>query len=272
MAGSTADNSTLNRKKTFTYVPSTPPAELIESTSYSLDFTSRKFLHIGFDLSEKLQVVVHLLTSSRYVYFTTDFMKKIFGFMGHILSFISDTPQKYKRVIFYEDEKIKLSIMMYSGENVLVIETKNCDGCRVLIVRKEVFTALLIIKQYEEIVEYLDKKCRQHKSPPKTVDEMVVFIKNIQDDRVVKSIPYFSNQIQMCAAEQLAESSLHQRASNSHEYSNETTVVSPMSSPTPMSPPTPMSTPPPTLPPPSFTIQSPSRAVDENDGPLHFNR
>ncbi|KAE9530125.1 hypothetical protein AGLY_011587 [Aphis glycines] len=197
-------------------------------------------------------------------------MKKIFGFMGHILSFISDTPQKYKRVIFYEDEKMKLSSMMYSGENVLVIETKNRDGCR-SIVRKEVFTALLIIKQYEEIVEYLDKKCRQHKSPPKTVNEMVVFYKNIQDDRVDKSIPNFSNQIQMCAAEQLAESLLHQTANNSHEYSNETTVISPMSSPTPMSPPTPMSTPPPTSPPPSFTMQSPSRAVDENDGPLHIN-
>ncbi|XP_050065767.1 uncharacterized protein LOC126554778 [Aphis gossypii] len=236
MAGSIADNCALYKKKTFTYVPPTPPAELIESTSYTLDFASRKFVHIGFDPSEKLQVVVHLLTSSRYVHITTDFMKKIFGFMGHILSFISDTPQKYKRVIFYEDEKMKLSSMMYSGENVLVIETKNRDGCRVLlnrgnllrlqylecsifesIVRKEVFTALLIIKQYEEIVEYLDKKCRQHKSPPKTVDEMVVFIKNIQDDRVVKSIPNFSNQIQMCAAEQLAESLLHHRANISHE-------------------------------------------------------
>ncbi|XP_050063917.1 uncharacterized protein LOC126552868 isoform X1 [Aphis gossypii] len=288
MAGSIADNSALYKKKTFTYVPPTPPAELIESTSYTLDFASRKFVHIGFDPSEKLQVVVHLLTSSRYVHITTDFMKKIFGFMGHILSFISDTPQKYKRVIFYEDEKMKLSSMIYSGENVLVIETNNRDGCRVLlnrgdllrlqylecsifesIVRKEVFTALLIIKQYEEIVEYLDKKCRQHKSPPKTVDEMVVFIKNIQDDRVVKSVPNFYNQIQMCAAEQLAESLLHQNIS--HEYSNETTVISPMSSPTPMSPPTSMSTPPPTSPPPSFTMQSPSRAVDENDGPLHFN-
>ncbi|KAE9536200.1 hypothetical protein AGLY_007423 [Aphis glycines] len=124
----------------------------------------------------------------------------------------------------------------------------------------------LAVSSCGEILEYLDKKCRQHKSPPKTVDEMVVFIKNIQDDRVVKSIPNFSNQIQMCAAEQLAETLLHQRANNTHEYSNETAVISPMSSPTPMSPPTPMSTPPP-----SFTMQSPSRAVDENDGPLHFN-
>ncbi|KAF0761700.1 Uncharacterized protein FWK35_00004121 [Aphis craccivora] len=102
--------------------------------------------------------------------------------------------------------------MMYSGENVLVIKDKNRGGRRVLlnrgdllrfkyfkcsifesIVSEEVFIAPLVIKQHEEIVEYLDKKCAQHKSPPKTVDEM------------------------MCAAEQLAKSLLNQRASNSHE-------------------------------------------------------
>jgi hypothetical protein len=236
MAGSIEDNKALYKKHTFTYVPPKPPTELIESTSYTLDFAARKFVHIGIDPSEKLQVVVHLLTSSRHVHITTDFLKKIFSYMGHILSFILDTPQKYKRVIFYEDEKMKLSSMMYSGENVLVIEAKNRDGCRVLlnradlirlqylecsifesIVRKEVFTAPLVIKQYEEIVVYLDKKCTQHNSPLKNVDEMIVFIKNIQDDRVVKSIPNFTNQIQMCAAEQLAESLLNQRANNSHK-------------------------------------------------------
>ncbi|KAF0750966.1 Uncharacterized protein FWK35_00014215 [Aphis craccivora] len=65
--------------------------------------------------------------------------------------------------------------MMYNGKNVLVIKAKNRDGCR-SIVRKEVIIAPLVIKQYEEIVKYLDKKCSQHKSPPKTVDEMEMSI------------------------------------------------------------------------------------------------
>ncbi|KAE9536177.1 hypothetical protein AGLY_007400 [Aphis glycines] len=114
MTGSISDNAVLYKKKTSTYVP---PTELIESTSYTLDFAAH-------------------------------FMKKIFGFMGHILSFISDTPHKYKRVIFYEDEKMKLSRMMYSGENVLVIETKNRDGCRVLLNRGD-----LLRLQYLELAE-----------------------------------------------------------------------------------------------------------------------
>lgn len=63
-----------------------------------------------------------------------------------MLSFILDTPQKYKPVIFYEDDKIKLWNMMYSGENVLVIEAKNRDGCRVLSNRAD-----LIPLQYFEL-------------------------------------------------------------------------------------------------------------------------
>ncbi|XP_050066079.1 uncharacterized protein LOC126555165 [Aphis gossypii] len=283
MAGSIADNTTFYKKKTYTYVPPSPPAELIDPLSYTIDFAARKFLQIGIDPSEKFQVVVHVLTSSRYVLITVDLMKKIFSYMGNILSFILATPHKYKRIIFYEDEKNKLSSMMYSGENVLVMEAKNREGCRVLlnradlmrlqylekcifetIVRKEVFAVPLVMKQYDEIVQYIDKKCAQQKSSPNNVHDMVIFIKNIQVDGVVKSIPNFSNQIQMCAAEQLSESLLNQRANNSHEFFNKTRIISPISSPTPMSPPVLLSPPPS----PIYAIKS---SVDENDGPSFFN-
>ncbi|KAE9542917.1 hypothetical protein AGLY_002828 [Aphis glycines] len=255
MAGSIADNTTLYKKKTYTYVPPSPPAELIDSLSYTIDFAARKFLQIGIDPSEKFQVVVHVLTSSRYVLITVDLMKKIFSYMGNILSFILATPHKYKRIIFYEDEKNKLSSMMYSGENLLVMEAKNREGCRVLLNRADLMR-----------LQYLEKykKCAQQKSSPNNVHDMTIFIKNIQVDGVVKSIPNFSNQIQMCAAEQLSESLLNQRANNSHEFFNKTRIISPISSPTPMSPPV-LMTPPPS---PIFAIKS---SVDENDGPSFFN-
>jgi len=76
MAGSIEDNAALYKKKTCTYVPPTPPAELIESTSYTLDFAARKFVHIGILPSSSFIIMEHILTSSRYVHLTTDFLRK----------------------------------------------------------------------------------------------------------------------------------------------------------------------------------------------------
>ncbi|KAL4090176.1 hypothetical protein QTP88_025075 [Uroleucon formosanum] len=156
--------------------------------------------------------------------------------MGHILSFILDTPQKYKRFVFLETEFHKISSMVYGGENVLVIETKTQDGCRVLlnradiirlqylesrifesIVRKEEYTAPLIIKQSEEFATYIYEKCDRLKSPPANLQDMLIFIKNMQDDRTDKTSPNLVGQIQICAAVQLAESVLNRM---SHESQN----------------------------------------------------
>ncbi|KAL4104853.1 hypothetical protein QTP88_020129 [Uroleucon formosanum] len=155
--------------------------------------------------------------------------------MGHILSFILDAPQKYKRFVFLETEFHKISSMVYGRENVLVIETKTQDGCRVLlnradiirlylepcifesITRQEVYTAPLIIKQSEEFVTYIYKKCDRLKSSPTNFQDMLIFIKNVQDDRTEKSSPNLVCQIKMCAAVQLAESVLNRM---SHEPQN----------------------------------------------------
>jgi len=47
MAGSIEDNAALYKKKAFTYVAPSPPADLIETTSYTLDFKARKFIQVG---------------------------------------------------------------------------------------------------------------------------------------------------------------------------------------------------------------------------------
>lgn len=223
MAGSIEDNVALYKKKTFTYIPPSPPTALIESTSYTLDFAARKFIHIGIDPSSNFKTVVHILTSSRYVYITSDFMKKIFSFMGHILSFILDTPQSYKRTIFIENDSYKLSSMVYNRENVLVIESKTEDGCRVLLNRgdliqlqklewsiyssiqeKDIYIKPKIVDQMNQYSEYiLLEKMPQVDSRPENVHEMYIFINNVEVRQ--SSQNQFINQIKLCAPTQLAE-------------------------------------------------------------------
>jgi len=100
MAGAVANMSDIWKKKLFKYTPPTPPAELIESTSYTTDFTNRKFVHINIDPTENFQVAIHLLTSSRHVNISLDFLRRIFSLMGNILSFVLEEPEKYKRTLF----------------------------------------------------------------------------------------------------------------------------------------------------------------------------
>jgi hypothetical protein len=128
--------------------------------------------------------------------------------MGNILSFILDVPQKYKRNLFLETEIISLSSMVYQGENVLVIESKKKEGCRVLlnradlmklqylewsihetVVRKSTLIRPVVLSQFQIIGDYIDKKFTNVKSPPKNIDEMIIFIKNLNDEKIIESTP-----------------------------------------------------------------------------------
>ncbi|KAL4097926.1 hypothetical protein QTP88_022618 [Uroleucon formosanum] len=222
MAGSIADNVAIYEKKTFTYVPPATPAVLLDSTSYTLDFTARKFILVGIDPTENFQTVIHLLTSSRHVKLSPDFLKRIFSLMGNVLSFILDIPQSYKRTIFLETDFYKLSSMVYGGINVLVIESKTEDGCRVLLNRadliqlqnlewsisatirdKDIFIKPKILDQMNEYCEYLIGKTLQVDSPPKNIHEMKIFINTVEVRQSDKN--QFFNQIKMFAPTQLSE-------------------------------------------------------------------
>jgi hypothetical protein len=132
MAGSIVTNSTA---KKYEYIAPTPPSNLIDSTTFTIDFAARKFISVGLDPADQFNVVIHIITPSRYVSLPVDFMRRIFSLMGNILSFILDKPVKYKRIIFLETDCTRVSSMVYRGENVLVIEETNQDGCRILTVR-----------------------------------------------------------------------------------------------------------------------------------------
>ncbi|KAL4100721.1 hypothetical protein QTP88_020755 [Uroleucon formosanum] len=214
MAGSIPDNLAVCKKKnTFTYVPPTPPAELIEASNFTINFES---------------LVLLIITPSRYIRITPDLLKRIFDLIGHILSFILDQPQRYSRVIFLETYLLKLSSMVHEGCRVLLnrtdlIQLKHLESSIFeAIVRKDLFTSPLVVKQIDEFGAYLEVRCSQEKSPPKSIEEMKI---------VVQSNPNLSRQIQIYAATQLVEIWENWKAQES--CNSDSKILSPSCSPKP---------------------------------------
>ncbi|XP_022181022.1 uncharacterized protein LOC111041139 [Myzus persicae] len=256
MAGSIGNMAKVY-KKNFTYVPPAPPADLIDSTSYTLDFAARKFLNVGLDPTDEFNTIVQIITPSRYINMSADFLRHIFSLMGNILSFILDQPLKYKRNLFLETEIISLSSMVYQGENMLVVESNTQAGCRVLlnrtdlmklkylewcvvetVVRKSTIIRPLVLKQFEIIGNYLDQEFTKVDSPPKTPEEMIIFIKNFSDCKIIGSAPKedmnFISQLKMFATRQLADQwSQRWSGENSPELftESEMRLISPLSPP-----------------------------------------
>jgi len=112
--------------------------------------------------------------------------------------------------------------MVFVGVNVLVIESKTEDGCRVFLNRtdliqlqnfewsisasireKDIFIKPKIIKQMNEYSEYLIGKILQVDSPLKNVQEMQIFINNQEVKQTSEN--RFLSQIKMFAHTQLTE-------------------------------------------------------------------
>ena len=52
--------------KKFVYIPPTPPTDLTDSTSFTIDFAGRKFLQVGIDPTCDLTIVILIITPARH--------------------------------------------------------------------------------------------------------------------------------------------------------------------------------------------------------------
>ncbi|KAE9542744.1 hypothetical protein AGLY_002655 [Aphis glycines] len=94
----------------YKYVAPSSPSELIDCSNFTIDFENRKFLNIGFDPKDKFNIVLRIITPARYVNISPDFLKRIYSFMGNILSHILDPAVKYKKFTFLECESVLITI------------------------------------------------------------------------------------------------------------------------------------------------------------------
>ncbi|KAF0707882.1 Uncharacterized protein FWK35_00036093 [Aphis craccivora] len=197
MAGSIENMHAVYKKNVFTHVPPSPPAELIDCSNFFLDFSSRKFLNIGLDPTDEFNTVIHIITPPRFINISANFLKRIYRLMGYILLFILEKPQKYKRSLFLDTDSVTISSMVYQGENMLVMESKIQDGCRILlnlsdllklqdlewsifeiIKRKTEIVKSLIIQQINQIASYLK---RNTEVVTKTLEDMTNRVKSINN-------------------------------------------------------------------------------------------
>lgn len=194
MAGSIANNTAVYKK--FQYIAPTSPNRLIDPSTFTIDFASRKFINIGLDPTDQFNVTAHIISPSRHVTISADFMRRIFALMDNILSYILDTPVRYKRITFLETDCMRMSSMVYQGESVLVIENTNQDGCRVLlnrvdliniqymewtifesIVRKSEIIRPNVMQQFDDICEYIKSNYHQEQH----VDDMATTIRKLNN-------------------------------------------------------------------------------------------
>ncbi|XP_022161029.1 uncharacterized protein LOC111027116, partial [Myzus persicae] len=220
MAESIRNMETIYQKKNFTYVPPTPPTELIESTNFTINFTERKFLHVGLNPAEKFDVSILIITSSRFVKISVDFLRRIFSLMGQILSYILDTAVQNRKNIFLDTESISVTSMVYKGETVLVIESKTQVGCRILLNQTDLITIQhlewaifenstrkikiirpIVLDQLETLSTHFFS---QYNGKTLSMDDMVTIIASSRGEDIQKTENCILSELRLFAAQQIA--------------------------------------------------------------------
>ncbi|VVC41707.1 Hypothetical protein CINCED_3A005403 [Cinara cedri] len=220
-------NETTSNNRLHNCVAPPSPTDFIDCSCYTLNFMERKFLNIGIDPTDAFAVKVRIITPSRYVNLTPDFLARIYSLMDKILSVVLDTP-KYKCHLFLETALFKVSHCVLNQENHLVIELKTATGFRVLlnrydlfrlenlkrciletVARKTVSSRPAVLKQFDHVSDYINKTIAKMRTPPSDMNELRMFIKSVQDEKIVSSMPKkgvnYAAQIKMFATTQLAE-------------------------------------------------------------------
>jgi len=134
------------------------PTSLIDTTNFVIDFHGRKSISIGLDPSSDFNVSIQIITPSRFVCITADFLRHIYSLMGNILSIISDPPIKSRERLFLKDETITLSKTNYRGGNMLLVESHHQQGCHVLLSRRDLLNS---VKASRHATDYQRGDCAE---------------------------------------------------------------------------------------------------------------
>lgn len=201
------------------------PDELIDATVFIINSNERKFLNIGLDPMNNFEVTVQIISGSRHVVFSPDFLRLIFSAMTNILPAILDVPPtKPETNVFVSNETMKLCKIVCRGQNRLSFQSKAGRGRRVLLNPKDVialqhlewgtfenialkssFIRPIVMEQVGDIVNYLKKTFILVNS----IEDMMLVVESIPINILSSNIPKiracFTSQLKRFAVRHIAE-------------------------------------------------------------------
>jgi len=90
LAGLMGLNTAIYKQELYKYIAPTSPNNLLYLSSFTIDFKNPKFLQVGLNPENNFDVSIHIITSSRHIVISHDFLREIYALMDNILSFILD--------------------------------------------------------------------------------------------------------------------------------------------------------------------------------------
>ncbi|XP_050520701.1 uncharacterized protein LOC126894069 [Daktulosphaira vitifoliae] len=195
------------RKQHYIYIAPTPPAEMIDSSSYTIAFSDRKFLQVGLNPKDDFNVTVCIITPSRYISMSADYLNIIYGMRDEITLFLQSPPVKGENIMVYQNVDFNITKVLYHDTVHLVLESRMVDGCRVLLnneninrlmdlqctinstISRKIKTRLLLSHQIDRIIQYADGKWSDPKIQQSNNDEIVNFIRSLNDKEICDTFP-----------------------------------------------------------------------------------
>lgn len=206
-------------------------AEMIDCTTFTLDSGERKFITVGLDPASDFNVTVRLSNSTRDVRISSEFTRRLYSMLGHILSIITDSPTLRGRGerLFLKDETSTLSKTMYRGKNMLLVDSHRSNGSRGVmlsrsnllkmqdlkrcveetITRKLFVSRATVCELMDQTVLYLSRNI--YRASGTSCTETAALIRNIHNDLIAMHVPCslhdrgFLEQIKLFAVDQLAQ-------------------------------------------------------------------
>ncbi|XP_050531006.1 uncharacterized protein LOC126899824 isoform X2 [Daktulosphaira vitifoliae] len=180
--------------------------DLLNCLVYSLNEKQKFFITIGIEPREPFNTEVRIISPLKNVSISIDFLKRIFGSMGNILSSVLTAPIKKENILLLEDVETAVWKRAHRKTNVILIKSKIYPKCQVVFKYEHLITLLdleyvifdainrqntvnrpIIKKQFEEIIDYCFN-IFTHERITNDYNAITLFVKNIDFTEVGKHI------------------------------------------------------------------------------------